>query len=1456
MSKLQTIRRHGILLAAAAAVPTFFVSSRSSAATDTWTGGGGNPNWTTAGNWDTLPVANDILQFAGTTNLITNNDFAANTQFNGINFLSGAGAFTLGGNAVLLGGDINQNSNSNQTISLPLLLDGATSTIAGTGTGSLNIGTLTLGLAAQSVNVSTLNVNKSVTGTGFTVRTNNAAANAVTIAAGQALTFNGPAVANNAIVVIGTPTTSATAVPTSLTVSGAGNFTTTTTNGNFVVAVGSGNNNFGRNNATLDMSAMTGNFTYNTGTAGTGNFYIGFATRPEATVRLGTGTNTIVAATLVIGDSAQTPGFTALGTNNNNGANSRLFLGGGTNIINTGTITLGNTKGQGTVDWQVPGQGSVTIAGQAGGATRANITVGRFSSGSATTANSTMLLAGHNATVQAETVQIGVLNGATGSAPANMITFDTGTFDVNSLQIGVNQNTASNTNGAAGEFRLGGDTPNNTATGILTVNNSFFLGNDTSTVLTSPTKPTFTVNGGTANINVDIQVVSNGDTSIDTNTLTVAGGTLNMTNHNIGSYASPVKTINLNGGSITNAGRINGKTINVAGAVTFTGAPKLTLADGGVFNNNTGSALVLPSGSSIEGGGASGPSAVNGDITAGTGSRIAPGTSSVAATLAFANNLTFNTGSTAHFDLTPTPGAGNDLITVGGNLSVNGTVNLEFGALGGGAQVGQTYTLFTYAGALTGNETNFALGSGGTRKTFTVLPTATTPGSIQVSVGGGNPLTLTYFGNINSEWDLQGDANWKDNANAAQQFFNADSVIFDDNSNNNADVQLIGDLQPTSVTVSATRNYKFVGAGSINGGATLTKGGSGTLIIANNNAYTGTTDIQSGTLQIGDAGTTGSLGSGAVTNNGALVFNRTDSHTVANVISGGGTLSKNGTGTLSLTGASTYTGATNVNAGTLKVSAGNSTGDTAGAAITVASGATFDIGGNLANNNYNLGAKVIHISGTGVGGTAGAITNTGVVQNAAFNNITLDADALITGQRIDIGRTTAVGSRTLDLANHTLSVNMIGTNPIFSVLDGVTVTPGNIVAVGGGLNFERSSSTPDNGGTITLNTGTVLQVFQTVDGTLARPIVLKGNNIVGSGNTTVGIINSPMSLEGNITIQALASGVPSANNNPLTLSGAITESGGARSITKLGVSLVTFNAANNYSGGTIISGGTVRLANAGTVGSGPVTNNAAFEVNNNNAIGDIDGTGTTTIGDGSSGLSVTANHVRQSTLTINSGTTLKINASSLAAGVSKVNALVVTAGRLDLNNNKLITNDPAGFASGGIYNGVQGMVQTGLNGGGWDGATGIITSQPSAVSPAPYLSTIGVATGEQVRGLGPTDTDTWGGQTITGASTLAMWTYAGDANLDGVINADDYANISFYDNIPTADGYANGDFNYDGDINPDDFSLIDFNRNAQGAPIFNSGGAQGLSVTAVPEPACGFAGAAALLMLNRRRRRA
>jgi hypothetical protein len=92
-----------------------------------------------------------------------------------------------------------------------------------------------------------------------------------------------------------------------------------------------------------------------------------------------------------------------------------------------------------------------------------------------------------------------------------------------------------------------------------------------------------------------------------------------------------------------------------------------------------------------------------------------------------------------------------------------------------------------------------------------------------------------------------------------------------------------------------------------------------------------------------------------------------------------------------------------------------------------------------------------------------------------------------------------------------------------------------------------------------------------------------------------------------------------------------------------------------------------------------------------------------------------------------------------------------------------------------------------------------------------------------------------------------MYTYGGDATLDGQINIDDYARIDSNANLPGVSGWFNGDFNYDGKINVDDYGIIDVNIGIQGAPFSttssiaanSTGGGTSVplsAASAVPEP--------------------
>src|SRR5262249_58245369 len=100
-------------------------------------------------------------------------------------------------------------------------------------------------------------------------------------------------------------------------------------------------------------------------------------------------------------------------------------------------------------------------------------------------------------------------------------------------------------------------------------------------------------------------------------------------------------------------------------------------------------------------------------------------------------------------------------------------------------------------------------------------------------------------------------------------------------------------------------------SGVVSGTGALTQAGSGTLILTGTNTYTGGTTISAGTLQVGNGGTTGSV-AGNIVNNAALTFNHSNALTYAGVVSGTGSLPKDGTGTATLTAARPCTGSTAV----------------------------------------------------------------------------------------------------------------------------------------------------------------------------------------------------------------------------------------------------------------------------------------------------------------------------------------------------------------------------------------------------------------------------------------------------------------------------------------------------------------------------------------------------------------
>ena len=89
--------------------------------------------------------------------------------------------------------------------------------------------------------------------------------------------------------------------------------------------------------------------------------------------------------------------------------------------------------------------------------------------------------------------------------------------------------------------------------------------------------------------------------------------------------------------------------------------------------------------------------------------------------------------------------------------------------------------------------------------------------------------------------------------------------------------------------------------------------------------------------------------------------------------------------------------------------------------------------------------------------------------------------------------------------------------------------------------------------------------------------------------------------------------------------------------------------------------------------------------------------------------------------------------------------------------------------------------------------------------------------------------ETFSGQSVDGSAVLAKFTYVGDANLDGQVDALDYERVDLAIGNTGVLGTAQGDLNYDGNVDALDYEQIDLNiGNGVGSP---------LATVLIPEPA-------------------
>ena len=271
----------------------------------------------------------------------------------------------------------------------------------------------------------------------------------------------------------------------------------------------------------------------------------------------------------------------------------------------------------------------------------------------------------------------------------------------------------------------------------------------------------------------------------------------------------------------------------------------------------------------------------------------------------------------------------------------------------------------------------------------------------------------------------------------------------------------------------------------ISGSGSLTQMGTGILSLTGNNTYSGGTTISAGTLQVGNGGTTGGI-VGNVTNNAALVFNRSNNYTSGCSIGGTGNLIQAGPATLTLTAA--VSNAVFANAGRIVVGpTGMLNGD-----LTIAAGARVE-------ND----ATALQIGNfTNAGTFLGSADPSGNFVNQSSGDVRISG-----GQRVYIqGTATQTNSGLVEvLGSQAAQAQFESAGPLLNVASGQSL----ITAQNANLYFDGGMT---NQGSVAFSYG-ISNVFGKVTNSPGGTIVITGgagvtfyNDVVQNGTLNVGAV--------------------------------------------------------------------------------------------------------------------------------------------------------------------------------------------------------------------------------------------------------------------------------------------------------------------------------------------------------------
>ena len=415
--------------------------------------------------------------------------------------------------------------------------------------------------------------------------------------------------------------------------------------------------------------------------------------------------------------------------------------------------------------------------------------------------------------------------------------------------------------------------------------------------------------------------------------------------------------------------------------------------------------------------------------------------------------------------------------------------------------------------------------------------------------------------------------------------------------------------------------------GNVSGVGSLAQRGTGTTVLTGVNAHSGGTTISSGTLQIGNGGTAGSL-AGDIDNAATVAFNRSDQITFGGMISGAGSVIQNGAGATTLTGMNVYTGSTDIDGGGLYIDGDQSTATglttvangtlggvgTIGGSVTVANGGTLSPGGPgpapgtltiLEDLFISSGSLLAYDFGEAyaVGGTfndvitvGGDLTLDGTLNVEVSANGAFDAGVYrlisyggtLTDNGLTVGTVPAPGTYVqTSIANQVNLVNAQGLT--LSYWDGAGGPQNNDVVDGGGGTWQapggNTNWTDASGAANGPYEGAAFAIFAgsagvvTVDNTFGA-VDVTGMQFAANGYQVVG---GPIALSGSpSTTIRVGDGSAGGAAMAATVASVLT---GTSQLIKADLGTLVLSGANTYVGGTAITGGALSIANDANLGA-------------------------------------------------------------------------------------------------------------------------------------------------------------------------------------------------------------------------------------------------------------------------------